>query len=183
MCPACVAATPTPWHASRAARLPALHARLLTRQEARAFNQPLSFDTSKVTTMSGMFLVRSTRALAPTALSQAIPVHVACAAVAPRPPFDSAGRKLLVRRQQAAHPLRVGGQRRLRLFWLWLVVGIPGKLPAVALAATATAFAADDAAQPADAAEPLGALALAVAAAAEPLATGAQPAGLHLYLC
>ena len=36
-----------------------------TRQYARAFNQPLSFDTSKVTTMGNMFLVRSARALAP----------------------------------------------------------------------------------------------------------------------
>ena len=39
--------------------------RLSTRQGAVAFNQPLSFDTSKVTTMSTMFAVRSTRALAP----------------------------------------------------------------------------------------------------------------------
>ena len=32
-----------------------------TRQDARAFNQPLSLDTSKVTDMSKMFDVRSTR--------------------------------------------------------------------------------------------------------------------------
>jgi hypothetical protein len=42
---------------------------LSTRQDARAFNQPLSFDTSKVTTMTsihgGMFAVRSARALGP----------------------------------------------------------------------------------------------------------------------
>jgi len=37
----------------------------LTRQRAHAFNQPLSFDTSKVTTMFGMFEVRSARALTP----------------------------------------------------------------------------------------------------------------------
>ena len=36
-----------------------------TRQDARAFNQPLSFDTSKVTYMSYMFYVRSARALTP----------------------------------------------------------------------------------------------------------------------
>jgi hypothetical protein len=36
-----------------------------TRQEAYAFNQPLSIDTSKVTTMDRMFNVRSARALAP----------------------------------------------------------------------------------------------------------------------
>jgi hypothetical protein len=34
-----------------------------TRQYATAFNQPLSFDTSKVTAMDGMFNVRSARAL------------------------------------------------------------------------------------------------------------------------
>ena len=34
-----------------------------TRQAALAFNQPLSWDTSKVTTMSRMFAVRSARAL------------------------------------------------------------------------------------------------------------------------
>ena len=36
---------------------------LSTRQLAWAFNQPLSFDTSKVTTMHAMFWVRSARAL------------------------------------------------------------------------------------------------------------------------
>jgi hypothetical protein len=45
-----------------------------TRQHAYAFNQPLSFDTSKVTDIGGMFTVRSARALAPTkALSRAFP--------------------------------------------------------------------------------------------------------------
>ena len=60
----CVDATPnalTSW----AAPLPALYARLSTRQSASAFNQPLSFDTSKVTDMHGVFWVRSTRALPP----------------------------------------------------------------------------------------------------------------------
>ena len=42
-------------------RMPAL----LTRQGALAFNQPLDFDTSKVTSMNRMFFVRSARALAP----------------------------------------------------------------------------------------------------------------------
>ena len=41
---------------------------LSTRQDAFAFNQPLSFDTSKVTTMGYMFHVRSARALAPNSL-------------------------------------------------------------------------------------------------------------------
>ena len=36
----------------------ALYTHLATRQDAGAFNQPLSFDTSKVTTMEGMFYVR-----------------------------------------------------------------------------------------------------------------------------
>ena len=57
----CVAATQRP-HTSP---LPASHARLSTRQAASAFNQPLSFDTSKVTNMQQMFEVRSARALAP----------------------------------------------------------------------------------------------------------------------
>ena len=133
---ACVASTPRP-HASWAAPLPASHARLSTRQEASAFNQPLNFDTSKVTTMHAMFRVRSARALAPSSLESDPPracrlrrrhptpsrllgrtsSRIAC------PPFDSAGRKLLVRRQQAAHPLRVGGHLGLRLRWLWLELG------------------------------------------------------------
>jgi len=45
---------------------PASHALLWTRQNAKAFNQPLSFDTSKVTNMWGMFAVRSARALTVT---------------------------------------------------------------------------------------------------------------------
>jgi hypothetical protein len=79
----------------------------LTRQHAYAFNQPLSLDTSKVTNMYGMFLVRSARALTLNSLDSGLPpVHAACAAAAPRPPasrpaprpashalpFDSAGR-------------------------------------------------------------------------------------------
>ena len=43
------------------------------------------------------------------------------------PPCDSAGRKLPVQRQQAAHPLRVGGHLGLRLCWLRLELGF-GKL-------------------------------------------------------
>ena len=44
-----------------------------------------------------------------------------------RPPCDSAARTLPVRRQQAAHPLRVGGQPVLRPL-VWLGLGA-GKLP------------------------------------------------------
>ena len=54
---ACVAANQRP-HASRAAPLPTSHARLSTRQIASVFNQPLSFDTSKVTEMGYMLAVR-----------------------------------------------------------------------------------------------------------------------------
>ena len=44
-----------------------MHARLSTRQGARAFNQPLTFDTSKIMSKDyeDMFYVRSARALAP----------------------------------------------------------------------------------------------------------------------
>ena len=59
-----VAATQRP-HAPRAVPLPASHARLSNRQGASAFNQPLSFDTSKLTNMNSMFAVRSARALPP----------------------------------------------------------------------------------------------------------------------
>ena len=38
---------------------------VVTRQDADAFNQPLSFDTSSVTDMSHMFGVRSAHALPP----------------------------------------------------------------------------------------------------------------------
>eukprot|EP00964_Phaeocystis_antarctica_P144548 scaffold110353_cov67-Phaeocystis_antarctica.AAC.4 len=44
------------------------------------------------------------------------------------PSLRSAGRKRLVRRQQAVHPLRMGGHPGLRPFWLWLELG-SGKLP------------------------------------------------------
>jgi surface protein len=50
---------------SRPAPRPASHALLSTRQGNTAFNQPLSWDTSKVTNMERMFYVRSARALAP----------------------------------------------------------------------------------------------------------------------
>jgi surface protein len=56
---------PTPSRLPRPAPRPASHALPLTRQVASKFNQPLSFDTSKVTTMQRMFFVRFARALAP----------------------------------------------------------------------------------------------------------------------
>ena len=64
----------TPSHALRAIPLPASHACLLTRQYHSTFNQPLSFDTSKVTTMHRMFYVRSARALTPTVLNRSLPI-------------------------------------------------------------------------------------------------------------
>ena len=75
---------PTPSHLPESTSRPASHALLSTRQEAKAFNQPLSFDTSSVTDMHAMFFVRSARALAPNLESGHAPVHAACAA-APRP--------------------------------------------------------------------------------------------------
>ena len=111
-------------------------------QQASAFNQPLTFDTSKVATMQQMFHVRSARALWPPSFqSGPPPMQAACRLhpmpfpppgprTSPRiacPPFDSAERQLLVRRQQAAHPLRMGGHLGLRLCWLWLELG-SGKL-------------------------------------------------------
>ena len=69
-------------HASRLAPLPPRIAcpPSDSAQGATAFNQPLSFDTSSVTTMYAMFAVRSARALGPQALSESglLPVHVSC---------------------------------------------------------------------------------------------------------
>ena len=59
---------PTPCRLPARTPRPASHAFLSTRQGATAFNQPLSFDTSSVTNMGGMFVVRSTHALPPQAL-------------------------------------------------------------------------------------------------------------------
>eukprot|EP00964_Phaeocystis_antarctica_P143390 scaffold108938_cov51-Phaeocystis_antarctica.AAC.1 len=63
---ACAAATTRRPPASRPVPRPASYALLSTRQSAAAFNQPLSFDTSKVTNMGHMFYVRSARALPPS---------------------------------------------------------------------------------------------------------------------
>jgi hypothetical protein len=56
-------------HYPRPSRLPARTSHRIAcfslRQAAYAFNQPLSFDTSKVTNMYHMFYVRSARALPP----------------------------------------------------------------------------------------------------------------------
>ena len=80
--------------------------------------------------MDRMFEVRSTRALAPTALHESGPTPLSLlsphALSRPRfacAPFDSAERKLLVCRQQAANPLRLGGYLGLRLRWLWPELG------------------------------------------------------------
>jgi len=67
---------------------PASHALPSTRQEASAFNQPLSFNTSSVTDMSSMFWVRSARALGPQALSRAFSpcMPLVCRHHTPGPP-------------------------------------------------------------------------------------------------
>ena len=56
---------------------------LFTRQAARAFNQPLSFDASSVTSMASMFYVRSARALPST--STVAGLVAACATDNPAP--------------------------------------------------------------------------------------------------
>jgi len=58
---------------------------LSTRQSARVFNQPLSFDTSSVTTIERMFSVRSARAPPSSLHSWVLCLHAACAAAAPTP--------------------------------------------------------------------------------------------------
>ena len=54
-----------------------------SRQWASAFNQPLSFDTSKVTTMSGMFQVRSFPCPVPNLQSSPRTLHRLCTHSAP----------------------------------------------------------------------------------------------------
>ena len=91
---------PHPMHAARA--LPPAHAPpppgphlaahrtpfFSTRQSARAFNQPLSFDTSSVTTMHRMFTVRSAHALDPPTFTAGPSPRAcrSCAAAGPSPP-------------------------------------------------------------------------------------------------
>ena len=81
---------PTSSRLPRHTPLRSSHARLSTRQGASAFNQPLSFDTSSVTNMDRMFMVRSARALASPSLSRAILVHAACVVATQRPPASRA---------------------------------------------------------------------------------------------
>ena len=137
---ACAAAAPRP-PASRPAWHSSSYAFPLNRQSASAFNQPLSFNTSSVTTMGNMFEVRSARAPA-SSLHSLTPLHAACAAAAPRPlasrpalsslvlsfPLDSVGSERVVSRQQVPHPLRMGGHLGLCVCWLWLELG-SGELP------------------------------------------------------
>jgi len=85
---------------------------LSTRQAASAFNQPLSLDTSKVTTMQSMFRVRSARALRPPSLESGLPS--ACtpsrlpARTSSRPPFDS---------RQSANSLSAANKLLIRCTW------------------------------------------------------------------
>jgi len=58
---------------------------LPTRQGANAFNQSLSFNTSSVTRMDYMFIVRSARAPARSLRTWVLRLHAACAAAAPTP--------------------------------------------------------------------------------------------------
>ena len=58
---------------------------LSPRQGANVFNQPLSFDTSSVTNMYQMFIVRSARAPASRLRTWVLCLHAACAASAPTP--------------------------------------------------------------------------------------------------
>ena len=77
---ACTATAPPRPRASRPACHPSV-SHVVTRQDAPAFNQPLSFDMSSVTDMSQMFYVRLCRAQRPAGSF----VHAACTATAPTP--------------------------------------------------------------------------------------------------
>ena len=78
---------------------------------------------------------------------------------------------VLVERQQAVDPLRVGGQLGLHLRWLWLELGF-GDLPFAAALAAATFAIAAAAVAVAAAAQPF-------AATAEPFATTAEPVSVR----
>jgi len=81
---------------------------LSTRQSASAFNQPLSLDTSRVTSMYEMFYVRSARAPASSLHSWVLCLHPACAAAAPTPSRVPARLSPLV----LCFPFRLGSPRR-----------------------------------------------------------------------
>eukprot|EP00964_Phaeocystis_antarctica_P069243 scaffold42036_cov45-Phaeocystis_antarctica.AAC.2 len=80
-CPAVACRLPPSLHTSPRTVCPPFG----SRQTASAFNQPLSFDTSSVTTMYAMFWVRSSPCPAPI-LQSSPPLHAACTAAARRLP-------------------------------------------------------------------------------------------------
>ena len=71
---------PAPNASSTPSTPPSSYALLSTRQSASAFNQPLSLDTSSVTTMKWMFKVRSARAMP----SWPLPCTLLCRPSAPQ---------------------------------------------------------------------------------------------------
>ena len=66
-------------------RVPPSTCLCVTRQGASAFNQPLSFDTSSVTKMRGMFRVRPPRACRAPQCQIGSSVHAVSTATAPTP--------------------------------------------------------------------------------------------------
>jgi len=81
---------------------------LSTLQSASAFNQPLSFDSSSVTTMDNMFQVRSARAPASRLHTWVLCLHAACAAASSTPSRVPARLSLLI----LCFPFRLGSPRR-----------------------------------------------------------------------
>ena len=121
---ACTAAASPRPPATRPAPHPSVLS-LFTRQNAKAFNQPLSFDTSSVTNMLDMFMVRSARALPSSSTVGPLPArclhrrrfYTPSRLPARMSPFCFpsyiAGHGRVVRREQAPHPLCVVGQLRV----------------------------------------------------------------------
>jgi len=81
---------------------------LSPRQNAHAFNQTLSWDTSSVVNMYRMFQVRSARAPASCFHTWVLCLHAACAAAAPTPSRVPACLSPLV----SCSPFRLGSPRR-----------------------------------------------------------------------
>ena len=97
-------AATSPGNSPRTPPCPTPLAALSTRQYASAFNQPLSFDTSEVTTMWGMFFVRSALGLCPTCARTVPCLHQRHRHRA-LPPLDSATRGPHTSPRTARRPL------------------------------------------------------------------------------
>ena len=104
---ACAAAAAPRPPASRSPCRPSSYASLSTRQGASAFNQPLSLDTSSVTSMQYMFYVRSA-----VPCQQPPQLGPPCKLLAPPPLPHAFPTTRLTCRPLPMHPFRLDRERR-----------------------------------------------------------------------